>query len=380
MWSTLCVLVFLQYFVLYRTAELRGVAQEDSSKYANTLRCDQNSRKLSPSQINDNFCDCKDGFDEPGTSACSNGVFYCENERSLPKTIFSSRVDDGICDCCDGTDESLSARPGFRCANTCDEEGELLKRELRKQTSVMEQSILASRAKISEFRFITDTCDNRELNAIEMQQATKKLARLKKKFVLDEKNIKEATEEFKKKNDGYFSFLAKEPEKKDLDKILTVKFNKDPTAAKLLKEISQLNEAVEMNVKVCPQFEKLNLLHAEYYPLLGQVLEKESGDYIYKIEHFNKISQNKTVIGRWSGLWDSDLTAVYPHGDKCWDGPERKATIEFVCSLGTGIVNIKEPGYGEYVFVVETPAACLESHLIEQREKISKLGHQHDFF
>jgi hypothetical protein len=40
----------------------------DLQKYTKALRCDANKIKLDRSQINDNFCDCKDGFDEPGMS------------------------------------------------------------------------------------------------------------------------------------------------------------------------------------------------------------------------------------------------------------------------------------------------------------------------
>jgi protein kinase C substrate 80K-H len=150
-------------------------------------------------------------FSFQGTSACNNGQFYCTNERSLPKTIFSSRVDDGICDCCDGSDETKT--PEFECPNTCAEEGETLKKGLRAHVSIMERAILDNRAKIAEFRFISETCDNREENTIEMQALTKQLQKMKKKFVADEANIKEATEEFKKKNGvilicGFYCFLT----------------------------------------------------------------------------------------------------------------------------------------------------------------------------
>ena len=71
--------------------------------------------------INDDYCDCMDGTDEPGTSACSNGKFYCENAGHQAKVIDASKVMDGICDCCDGSDEGEGV-----CENLCWEEAKAL--------------------------------------------------------------------------------------------------------------------------------------------------------------------------------------------------------------------------------------------------------------
>jgi protein kinase C substrate 80K-H len=60
-------------------------------------------------------CDCIDGSDEPGTSACQNGRFYCKNKGHIGAYILSSRYDDGICDpeCCDGSDEKGTVCPNL---------------------------------------------------------------------------------------------------------------------------------------------------------------------------------------------------------------------------------------------------------------------------
>jgi len=136
-------------------AAVRGVAPGDQVKYAPVVgddgvaafRCLGASGEVSGPllpfvAVNDDFCDCIDGSDEPGTGACAGQketLFYCPNEHSNAAYIYASHVNDGICDCCDGSDEWQSAVGTGRtpCRNTCVQEGrELMKERQRKEADL----------------------------------------------------------------------------------------------------------------------------------------------------------------------------------------------------------------------------------------------------
>merc|ERR1712136_449632 len=117
----------------------RGVPVVKRSLYnpnLETFACLDGSKKIPIQQVNDDYCDCRDGSDEPGTSACPQGSFYCVNMGYKPLVIPSSRVNDGICDCCDASDEW---RGIGTCTNICNELGKVLRDELEKQMELRRQ-------------------------------------------------------------------------------------------------------------------------------------------------------------------------------------------------------------------------------------------------
>lgn len=122
-------------------------------------------------KVNDDYCDCPDGSDEPGTSACSHlsdlspqtpgdissetanksialPGFYCKNKGHLPGYISFQRLNDGVCDhdlCCDGSDEWAQVG-GLKCENKCKEIG----KEWRKQDEARRKALGAATKKRQE--------------------------------------------------------------------------------------------------------------------------------------------------------------------------------------------------------------------------------------
>lgn len=124
-------------------------------KPSDTFTCISNpSITISFSRLNDDYCDCPDGSDEPGTAACSylsplspsypsdissellNATlalpgYYCKNKGHQPSYIPFLAVNDGVCDydlCCDGSDEWV-ALGGVKCENKCKEIGKEWKKQ-----------------------------------------------------------------------------------------------------------------------------------------------------------------------------------------------------------------------------------------------------------
>ncbi|XP_075433960.1 LOW QUALITY PROTEIN: glucosidase 2 subunit beta [Ascaphus truei] len=129
----------------------RGVSLTNRHFYDETrpFTCLDGSKTIPFDRVNDDYCDCADGTDEPGTAACSNGKFHCSNAGYRPQYMPASRVNDGVCDCCDTTDEYNS---GAFCQNTCREMGRRAREELQQMAEVTREGLLVKQQLIEEAR------------------------------------------------------------------------------------------------------------------------------------------------------------------------------------------------------------------------------------
>ncbi|XP_050665511.1 glucosidase 2 subunit beta [Leptidea sinapis] len=203
----------------------RGVSLSKASLYPPTkdFTCFDGTNTIPFSYVNDDYCDCFDGSDEPGTSACLNGIFHCTNAGHRPQNIPSSRVNDGICDCCDGTDEY--AAPDT-CPNICEDLGrearaksqqladlhkqgnsirlELIEKGNKKRSEMAEQLEQLEKDKIEAVKLkeekeaLKNHLESKENEALKIYREAEEKERERKAELEKENSIKEATEHFER--------------------------------------------------------------------------------------------------------------------------------------------------------------------------------------
>eukprot|EP00792_Barthelona_sp_PAP020_P005314 TRINITY_DN2597_c1_g1_i1.p1 TRINITY_DN2597_c1_g1~~TRINITY_DN2597_c1_g1_i1.p1 ORF type:complete len:374 (-),score=128.89 TRINITY_DN2597_c1_g1_i1:22-1143(-) len=339
----------------------RGVHPDKLKNYQNDIFiCDDGKTKISIDQVNDDYCDCADGTDEPGTSACSNGEFYCYNHLSKPMILPSSRVDDGICDCCDGTDE-----PKGRCANTCvsfavekikqmEEKIKIINRSLSKRDELVKEANFHRKQREEKIQLLEREHDDLIL---EKQFYEGILTQLKTAIDTDteidqEEHIKE--NEFKETEEAL----------RDTNDKLTQVFDE-------LEKLKKLDET----------FTGAN---HEFDSFLGEELNGSDGKFKYVIKPFDRVDQQMNSgghlakVGTFTKLETDYINGKvimhFENGDRCGtDGPLRKCLMNFRCSDEHELKTVSETSLCVYEVEYFTPLAC-------QMEQIKPLQKEIDEF
>ncbi|VDD92094.1 unnamed protein product [Enterobius vermicularis] len=304
------IVLFLFFFVspLYNTGE--------------QFTCFDGSKTFSFAKVNDDYCDCPDGSDEPGTSACENGVFHCMNLGYKADDIPSSRVNDQICDCCDGSDEWDSA---VDCPNICEKVGEKYREEKQRKAVVIRKGYEKRIALAAE---------------------GKKLKEEKSKGVDSIKKEKDDLEPFQPVKGLPSASFVQFQHFRDAEAFLNGDYGSDDAWASLKGNCFEMDES-QYTYRLC---------------LFDKAIQKERN---------GAIEINLGSWHEWSGgATDKYSEQTYNKGQQCWNGPERSTKVILECGEGTALVEASEPARCEYRFVLTSPAACPDPNTLVEHEEL----------
>lgn len=147
------------------------------------------------------------------------------------------------------------------------------------------------------------------------------------------------------------------------------------------KDIEKLKESVDIDNKSNEEEEGYYYnhkfgKHGELYALKDKCFDVLANKYTYEVCIFGSSTQREgssksggTNLGKWAGMdenFDSaengdgahQLILRWEGGAKCWNGPQRSATVYATCGADTKVISAEEPETCKYVLEMETYIAC----------------------
>ncbi|GMM27584.1 Gtb1 protein [Martiniozyma asiatica (nom. inval.)] len=487
--------LYIFALILEAVVAIRGVPPENEQYYLSAkangfFTCiDNPDVKIPWDRVNDNFCDCPDGSDEPGTAACENGKFYCQNTGFQSNFIPSWMVDDGVCDydvCCDGSDE-----PNGHCENKCIEmkrqwdekvsnHNELIMAGLNIKNRILQKSSEMKQALELSIESLTEELNNNKNKHDFLQKEREKFDEsqtfVDSAFISLEEKVDNLKNTINQKSEILNLLLGKVSHLEQILKKMTGEYNhnfndpavklaaqsylnyaageenaiQDPSFQDILKEISFFSKEIdgikkEMKIQgtksqgahdenpfegyllvlksalldIASSFLGVSTVHDNIkgqsdmslseierglgiLDLRNKEIERELkhknnensvyygpddilrsmdgcvishiGSYDYKLcwkGNLEQISSDGNIvkIGHFSEIeFDSSLskyTIEYSGGQRCWNGPVRRATAEIECGTNENILVVTEPEKCIYNIKVVSPIGCFERNLLD---------------
>mmetsp|Transcript_40332 Transcript_40332/g.72080 ORF Transcript_40332/g.72080 Transcript_40332/m.72080 type:complete len:379 (-) Transcript_40332:89-1225(-) len=330
--------------------------------------------QVPPQWVNDDYCDCADGSDEPRTAACagsgSPATFHCGqgvpplSRRRIPLGQFA----DGICDCCDGSDE-----PPSTCPDTCGNHLQALK----------------------------DHNATLHANLTQWLVMRSQLAEEGKECVMGiTQEMEQANEQLQKMVELMKQFQAEEQEAAFLQAYHYAQHFKSQLDLRKHYAASPL-QVFDGHLQLCPlRTQCFHIVDNEKH-FRGGSAEPEAHDYNFTVCPFQHVTQiqvsgikegedppKSVVLGIWAG-WERETppseeekkmrikeleeaesargfrpgtaqnsrTMIFTGGESCWGGPPRTVRVTLRCGVQQ-LTQVRENGKCTYTFELETPGAC----------------------
>ena len=331
-----------------------------------TFECFDGSKIISLKSLNDNYLDCSDGSDEPGTSAFPNGTFFCKNDGIASQIIPKWSIGDGICDCDDGSDEVLEFGE-----NKCNEHVKEIQSKKKEISLLLQEEIAAG---IKESRKL-------QMNA----NVTIKKAETISKIIKATLTVIDKVYNFLPNT--FSSASSVDNLSKWQEYVVKIWKKTFPTTKQrklLVKElvISIKSDLKHFHDKLTPYFANYSkTISFEKNPGLI-ALENQKFKYEqFEIEFFKKVTQyNSIVLGYFTNITDN--IAYFDDGEFCdIKNDYRSISIEILCGKETKLVYIKEPTVCSYKGYFISPAGCNENSLDEiHRKSLYSLKQLYDLY
>uniref|UniRef100_A0A7S2UHB7 MRH domain-containing protein n=1 Tax=Attheya septentrionalis TaxID=420275 RepID=A0A7S2UHB7_9STRA len=182
--------------------------------------------------------------------------------------------------------------------------------------------------------------------------------------------------------DGYYNYFVPQP--RDDSDTLSAAFSAYDTIASIASQTAELeNQLLDLDKKLKEYNDEVREMEesigggdgmemgrdGELYPMRDQCFSGEAGKYDYEVCIFGSAKQRDigqktggTDLGKWSGMEideeSGQKTMLWKNGAKCWNGPQRSATVHVTCGAETKVLTADEPDTCRYVLTMESHMAC----------------------
>ncbi|XP_067117717.1 glucosidase 2 subunit beta-like isoform X2 [Osmerus mordax] len=136
-------------------------------------------------------------------------------------------------------------------------------------------------------------------------------------------------------------------------------------------DLRKIEDAYEnVNLEIRELTEKLSIDYGtekEFLFLGSLCLQLKVHEYTYTLCPFNQVTQKSSAgtevsLGKW-GTWAGSpenqyCQMRYESGELCWQGPTRNTMVTLTCGTETALRSVREPSKCQYVMDLQTPAGC----------------------